>query len=363
MIDTPIKTYFHLSFKIAFLASFGAFFVFSAVLNIHLPLKESMQYGFITSVGLLFVIYFVTRAYLKSRFERVHQLLDAIANKNFDEHPELLRLDRDELDRLIKQILATSAKVELEIQRLNRLENYRKEFIGDISHELKTPIFAVQGFLETLLDGALEDPRVNRQFLTKALNNLNRLTILTQDLMAISKLETGELRSELQKFPLRSVVNEVVESLQPTSVEDNISLKILPFDKEIKVIADRNQFKQVMVNLIENAIKYNKSGGSILVGIKPYTSNPSKVLVYVKDSGLGISAEDIPRVTERFFRIDKSRSREKGGTGLGLSIVKHIVEAHGEKLFIESVVNEGTTFSFTLQVSNPEILVSLSSGK
>ena len=356
MIDTPIKTYFHLSFKIALLASIGAFFVFTAVLNIHLPLRESMQYGFITSIGLLFIIYFVTRAYLQSRFGNVYQLLDAIANKNFEEHPELLKLDRDELDRLIKQILATSAKVELEIQRLNRLENYRKEFIGDISHELKTPIFAVQGFLETLLDGALEDPRVNRQFLTKAMNNLNRLTILTQDLMAISKLETGELRSELQKFPLRSVINEVKESLQPKADEDQITLKVIPFDKEIKVIADRNQFKQVMVNLIENAVKYNKSGGSVLIGIKPYKLNPSKVLIYVKDTGLGISADDIPRVTERFFRIDKSRSREKGGTGLGLSIVKHIVEAHGEKLFIESVVNEGTTFSFTLQVANPEVL-------
>lgn len=358
MIDTPIKSYFHLAFKIALLTSFGCFFVFTAVLNIHLPLREAMQYGFITSVGLLFVIYFVSRAYLKSRFEQIYQLTDAIASKNFEEHPELLRLDRDELDRLIKQILVTSAKIELEIQRLNRLENYRKEFIGDISHELKTPIFAVQGFLETLLDGALKDPRVNRQFLTKALNNLNRLTVLTQDLMAISKLETGELRSELQKFPLRTVINEVAESLQPTAEEDNIRLTVAPFDKNIKVIADRNQFKQVMVNLIENAIKYNHQGGSVDVGIKPYASNPSKLVIYVRDSGLGISAEDIPRVTERFFRIDKSRSREKGGTGLGLSIVKHIIEAHGEKLFIESVVNEGTVFSFTLQMSNPGILES-----
>lgn len=354
MIQTPIKSYFHLSFKLAFIVSLGAFFVFAAVLNIHLPLRESMQYAFITSVGLLFITYFSSRAFLKARFERMNELLEAVADKNFQEHPELNQLDRDELDRLIKQILFMTGKVELEIQRLNRLENYRKEFIGDISHELKTPIFAVQGFLETLLDGALEDPRVNRQFLTKALNNVNRLMILTKDLMEISKLETGELQSELQKIPLNSTIADVVDSLASTAAEENIALKFYPVMEELKVIADRNQIKQVLVNLIENAIKYNKTGGSVTVGIKPYKPNRTRVQIYVADTGLGIAAEDIPRVTERFFRIDKSRSREKGGTGLGLSIVKHIIEAHNEKLFIESVPNEGTTFSFTMQVANPE---------
>jgi two-component system phosphate regulon sensor histidine kinase PhoR len=236
--------------------------------------------------------------------------------------------------------------VEKELIRLNKIENYRKEFIGDISHELKTPIFAIQGFIETLLNGAVHDDEVNEVFLHKAMKNVNRLTYLTKDLMEISRLETGELKSNMQEMFLRDVVLDVVENLQYKAEDENIELVVHDFDKNIQIRADRNQIKQVLINLVENAIKYNKENGKVEIGMKEIGSG--KIELFVKDTGIGIDTNDIERVTERFFRVDKSRSRERGGTGLGLSIVKHIIEAHGEKLTIESKPDEGSVFRFTL---------------
>lgn len=351
MNDIDIKSYFHLGFKIAMVVSLSSMVLFTAVLSLHIPFREAFQYAVITAFGVHFASYFSIRFYLKRRFEKLFTLLENLSNKQFEEIYSQQVKSSDELDALLMQTRKTMTNIEREIQRLNRLENYRKEFIGDISHELKTPIFAVQGFLETLLNGALEDKRVNRDFLQKAMRNVNRLTILTQDLMEISKLETGELPSDLQVLPIRTIILDVTESLQLKAEGDSIRLEVAAFDKSIRVFADKNQLKQVLINLIENAIKYNRSGGKVTVGVKPHPKNSSKILVYVSDTGLGMEEHDIPRVTERFFRIDKSRSREKGGTGLGLSIVKHIIESHHEQLFIESMVNVGTTFSFSLQIA------------
>ncbi|MDR8394318.1 ATP-binding protein [Aliifodinibius sp. S!AR15-10] len=313
-----------------------------------------MEWLSATSVALLLaicavaVIYFVVNRMESDRLETLNYISRNIARKRFEDYENLSTDGRDELDYLIKQSIRASKTVEREIQRLNRIENYRKEFIGDISHELKTPIFAIQGFIETLLNGAIDDTDVNRQFLKKAMRNVNRLIFLTKDLMEISKLETGELKSEVHNIHLREVVMDVTESLQYKAKKENVSISVDDFDKNLLVTADRNQIKQVLINLIENAIKYNKPGGSVMVGIKPYTEDEKRVIVYVKDTGIGIDQKYIDRVTERFFRVDKSRSREKGGTGLGLAIVKHIMEAHGERFFIESTPNVGSTFSFTL---------------
>lgn len=282
------------------------------------------------------------------RLEVLNRITRNIARKRFEDYENLTADRKDEIDYLIKQSIRASKTVEREIQRLNRIENYRKEFIGDISHELKTPIFAIQGFIETLLNGALEDEEVNRQFLNKAMRNVNRLIFLTKDLMEISKLETGELKSEFKDIYLRDVILDVVESLQYKAQKENVKIQVEDFDKNLMVHADRNQVKQVFINLVENAIKYNRPGGSVTVGVKPYPKNESRLLVFVRDTGIGIDQQHLTRVTERFFRVDKSRSREKGGTGLGLSIVKHIMEAHGEQFFIDSKPNVGSTFSFTL---------------
>lgn len=305
-------------------------------------------YGGATAVISFAVTYAVIYNVQFSRLETLNQINRNIARKRFHDYEDLKTGGHDELDYLIKQSIRASKTVEREIQRLNRIENYRKEFIGDISHELKTPIFAIQGFIETLLNGAIDDEGVNRKFLQKAQRNVNRLIYLTKDLMEISKLETGELKSEVQDIYLGQVIRDVVDNLQYKAKKEQVTLKTEDIPKNMLVTADRNQIKQVLINLIENAIKYNERGGSVTVGVKSYSKDENRVLVYVEDTGIGINQQYIERLTERFFRVDKSRSREKGGTGLGLAIVKHIMEAHDEEFFIESTPNVGSTFSFTL---------------
>ncbi|MDZ7754908.1 sensor histidine kinase [Rhodohalobacter sp.] len=302
---------------------------------------------FILLFAIVFAITYFVSAYLhNSRLNKMTRIIKNVSNKQFENYDDIDVENNDELDELIKQTIRASKMVEKELIRLNKIENYRKEFIGDISHELKTPIFAIQGFIETLLNGAIHDGEVNEVFLHKAMKNVNRLTYLTKDLMEISRLETGELKSNMQEMFLRDVVLDVVENLQYKTEDENIELIVHDFDKNIQIRADRNQIKQVLINLIENAIKYNKENGKVEIGMKDL--GESKVEMFVKDTGIGIDPNDIERVTERFFRVDKSRSRERGGTGLGLSIVKHIIEAHGEKLTIESKPDEGSVFRFTL---------------
>ncbi|MBO6584863.1 MAG: hypothetical protein JJ953_02035 [Gracilimonas sp.] len=301
---------------------------------------------FLTSYA---VIYFVSH----QRIDTIERLFKNMARKRFMEYENVTSTHNDEVDYLVKQGIKSSRTIEREIQRLNRIENYRKEFIGDISHELKTPIFAIQGFIETLLNGALEDEEVNRDFLKKAMRNVNRLIYLTKDLMEISKLETGELKSEIEEIYLYEVLHDIIESLNYKAEKENIKLIVHDFDKNIKVKADKNQVKQVLINLVENGIKYNVPNGKVEVNVFTKPKQPERVFVSVKDTGIGIDEKDIPRVTERFFRVDKSRSRERGGTGLGLAIVKHIMEAHGEKFSIESEPNKGSTFTISLRRLDP----------
>lgn len=294
------------------------------------------------------VIYTVSAGLHNRRIRAINEVVKSISRKKFKEYDGLNGKNRDELDYILLQTIRASTMVEKEIIRLNKIENYRKEFIGDISHELKTPIFAIQGFIETLLNGALHDEAVNEVFLKKAMRNVNRLIYLTKDLMEISRLETGEMKSNFQEMYLRDVVLDVVESLQYKAQKENVEIIVKDFDKNLQVRADRNQIKQVLINLIENGIKYNREGGHVEVGIRDKQDDKEKVWLYIRDTGIGIDTKDIMRVTERFFRVDKSRSREKGGTGLGLSIVKHIIEAHGEELRIESQPESGSNFSFSL---------------
>ena len=284
------------------------------------------------------------------RIQVLERLSKNISKKRFEDIDDHRSGSNDELDYVIKKAIQSNRTVEREIQRLNKIENYRKEFIGDISHELKTPIFAIQGFVETLLNGALEDESVNRKFLQKAMRNVNRLIFLTKDLMEISKLETGELKSEPENMYLYDIVHEVVESLQYKAQQEQIHLHVGQIDRNLSVKADKNQLRQVLINLVENGIKYNSPNGNVNVFVTPAKSQ-SRVVVTIEDTGIGIDEADIPRVTERFFRVEKSRSRERGGTGLGLSIVKHIIEAHGETLRIKSEPNKGSKFSFSLTKS------------
>lgn len=257
----------------------------------------------------------------------------------------------DEIDRLIRTADQAGYAVRKRMTRLSRAESYRREYVGDVSHEIKTPIFAIQGFAETLLGGALEDPEVNRGFVEKILHHAARLNILARDLAEISRLETGALKLVLEPVRTMAVFEEVRESLEHQLRKKGVKLDIdVAIDAEW-VNGDRERLRQVVTNLADNAVKYNNAGGGVRLRAR---READRVRWIVDDDGIGISEEDLARVTERFFRADKSRSRAQGGTGLGLSIVKHILAAHGTNLNIESTLGVGSTFSFELPAASSE---------
>lgn len=356
--DSKKRLFSSISIRTAFPSALILAVIISAFLFLFTSLPVLQLIGLGAAVFLLcfLTVYTISVRLHKKRIETLYKIVKNISRKKFKDYNSNPEVVKDELDLLMQRSVRASDTVSKELTRLNKIENYRKEFIGDISHELKTPIFAIQGFIETLLNGAVHDDNVNEVFLKKTMRNVNRLIYLTNDLMEISRLETGELKSNIKDMYLRDVVLDVVESLQYKAQKENIEIRVKDFDKNIQVRADRNQVKQVLINLIENGMKYNKPGGFVEIGVTDYKKKKDKLLLYVKDTGIGIEKEDLKRVTERFFRVDKSRSREKGGTGLGLAIVKHIVEAHGEKLFIESSPEEGSTFSITLTQTSPVLV-------
>ena len=237
---------------------------------------------------------------------------------------------------------------EQEILALKRAAKYRREFLGNVSHELKTPIFNIQGYIHTLIDGALEDPNVNKKYLLRTSKSIDRLISIIEDLEILANLESDELLMDVTDWDLIDLVNELFEFFEIKSSEKNIKLSLDSNFDSFFVLADKEKINQVLVNLISNSIKYGKEGGSITIKIEKKEKNS---LIHVVDDGIGISSENISRVFERFYRVDKGRSRSQGGTGLGLAIVKHIIEAHEQKINISSQVNKGTAISFTLKNS------------
>ncbi|HEY6162464.1 MAG TPA: ATP-binding protein [Bacteroidia bacterium] len=250
--------------------------------------------------------------------------------------------------RIVEQELdawADDRKAELE--KMRKLELYRKEYLGNVSHELKTPVFNIQGYILTLLDGALEDQHVNRDYLARAEKSVERMINMIEDLESISQLETGELTLETEKFDIIALVKEVFHSQELMATAKGIlfNIKDNP-DRTVCVMADRSRIRQVLTNLIVNSVKYGKEYGRTEIAIY---EQENIIYVEVRDDGIGIKPEHLPRLFERFYRVDKSRSREQGGTGLGLSIVKHIIEAHAQEISVTSTPGEGSTFVFTLK--------------
>lgn len=234
-----------------------------------------------------------------------------------------------------------------DIEEMRRLEKVRSEFLANVSHELRTPIFSIQGFLETLLDGALDDAEVRRQFVEKAHSNTVRLNSLLTDLINISRIESGEMRFSFRYFPLVPLIREITRNLEAQAQAKNVTLAVHePEEDDVEVYGDRDRLAQVLTNLIENAIKYNVDKGMVDVWLKP---GETEILVQIQDTGIGIPPEHHKRIFERFYRVDKNRSRSVGGTGLGLAIVKHILEAHKSALHLKSEPGKGTTISFTLK--------------
>ena len=253
-----------------------------------------------------------------------------------------------DLEMLTREVENYVNLKKLEIETLNVRENYRKEFMGNVSHELKTPLFTVQSYILTLLDGAMKDKKVRKEYLRRASKGIDRLTYIVKELDMIAKLEVGGLVLIKENLNIIELVQNIFDLVEMKANKKNISLV---FDKEYKnaimVNADRERIEQVLTNLIVNSVKYGKQDGTTEVSIENIAKN--KVLIRVTDNGEGIAKENIPRIFERFYRVDKSGSRKEGGSGLGLSIVKHIVEAHIEKIYVESQLGIGSEFSFTLE--------------
>lgn len=234
----------------------------------------------------------------------------------------------------------------IEIDQLKEQEKFRREFLSNISHELKTPLFAIQGYIEALQDD-INDPELSRQFLDKASKNVDRLAFFIKDLDSISKLESGEIPVEYEKFDLSELIMEVIESLELKAKKYNITMEFKEkYNYVTWVNADREKIRQVLVNLIDNSFKYGRYQGTTAIKIFELHD---QILVEITDDGLGIEEKSLPRLFERFYRTDKSRSREIGGSGLGLAIVKHIIEAHQQTITVRSTENIGSTFGFTLQ--------------
>ena len=234
-----------------------------------------------------------------------------------------------------------------QIEELKKLEAYRREFLGNVSHELKTPLFNIQGYLLTLLDGGMNDPGILKDYLQRSEKNIDRMIAIIGDLETISQLETGELKLNLIRFDIAALTREVFDLLETKARNKNITLSCSAGTRTgYFVLADKERIRQVMINLVDNSIKYGNEGGNTIVS---FTEGPGEVETAVADNGIGIAGQDIPRLFERFFRVDKSRSREQGGSGLGLAIVKHILEAHGTFVRVESLPGKGSKFSFGLK--------------
>ena len=233
----------------------------------------------------------------------------------------------------------------LEIENLRSKEEFRKEFLGNVSHELKTPVFNIQGYVLTLLDGGINNSDINVKYLGRAEKSINRLISLIEDLDTISKIESNVLELNNTNFNIITTVNDIIESLEIKAVKKNISIKLSDTENNIIVNADKYRIGIVLTNLILNSISYGKEGGETIISIN---QESDKTLIKISDNGMGIPKSDLPRIFERFYRVDKSRSREFGGTGLGLAIVKHIIEAHKQKISVNSKVNKGSTFEISL---------------
>jgi two-component system phosphate regulon sensor histidine kinase PhoR len=254
------------------------------------------------------------------------------------------------MEALTREVRKFATDKKLEIELLKVREKYRREFLGNVSHELKTPLFTVQGYLSTLLEGAMEDKNIRKKYLKRAEKGVERLIYIVEDLDMITKLEAGDLNLEFSEFDIFELIQNVFDLLEMKADKKNITLAFENRNiQPILIKGDKDKMQQLVENLIVNSIKYGKEGGLTEVSVINLTKK--KVLVRITDNGEGIASQNLPRIFERFYRVDKSGARSEGGSGLGLAIVKHIIEAHKEKIYVESEFKIGSEFSFTLTKS------------
>jgi two-component system, OmpR family, phosphate regulon sensor histidine kinase PhoR len=304
------------------------------------------------TIGLVFVMnHFLLKFYLQDRIKLVYRnILEDKIDTETDKSLKHLDLKTDVIADVNNEVTNWVSKKNKEIKILKEMETFRKDFIGNVSHELKTPIFNIQGYIVTLLDGGLEDESINRKFLERAQFSVERMITLVEDLDLITRLESSQIELKREDFDLVELVRLIFTSLEIKAKDANNLLVLKDPDRPIFVNADQSRIRQVLVNLIINSLKYGSEQEAVTEVRFFHMDN--KVLVEVADNGIGIPKEHLPRLFERFYRTDKSRSRDKGGSGLGLSIVKHIIEAHHENINVRSTEGVGSTFSFTLRKSD-----------
>src|SRR5690606_8082551 len=296
----------------------------------------------------IFALSFIVLQYRVERFiyrgvKKIYDDVSLLESTSFQDQPVTTNMQTltEEIEKF-----ANNKKVEIETLKIR--EGYRKEFLGNISHELKTPLFTVQGYILTLLDGAMDDKHIRKKYLVRASKGVERLIYIVRDLDMITRLEAGDLHLELENFDIVELIQGVFDMMEMKAHKKDITLTFDTIYKEpIMVYADRERIQQVVSNLVVNSIKYSKASSTTEVSIEDLVKN--KIIVRVTDNGEGIEPQNLTRLFERFYRVDKSGSRKEGGSGLGLAIVKHIIEAHKEKIYVESVYGVGSEFSFTLE--------------
>jgi len=303
--------------------------------------------------GSYFLILFTLERFIYRKIKLIYKIIHQTKATKKEEVYFKYLLPKKSIDEVREDVEEWGERRNRQIELLQKNEEYRKEFLQNLSHEFKTPIFAIQGYIDTLLNGAMEEVNVRTKFLENTYRNVDRLVNLINDLDEISRLESGELLLSKQNFIIQDVVREVFELLLIKTQTKNIKTI---FKKgceapPVTVYADREKIKQVLINLVENAAKYGKTNGTIWASI--YKTDEREVLVEISDDGIGIEKEHLHRIFERFYRTDAARSREKGGTGLGLAICKHIIEAHGHSMHVRSTPDVGTTIGFTLDAKMP----------
>lgn len=332
-------------------------FCIALITTLFLTLFESVKMSallvaFAVSFSVAYLLIFIVLEFLIFReINKIYKLVGKLKKK------ELAKLDKQKpaplnpLKTINEDIYSFAELKQKEIDELKKLEAFRREFIADVSHELKTPIFAAQGFVHTLLDGAVNDKAVRNRFLKKAAKSLDGLDMLVQDLLTLSHIETGQIKMHFENIDLYKLAEEVFEQFEGKADKKDVGLRVEGPEQKVLVYADWQRITQVMTNLISNAIKHSQDGDEVVVA---FDISKKNITTHVRDSGEGIAPEHQSRIFERFYRVDKSRSREKGGTGLGLAIVKHILDGHNTKAEVSSTPGKGSDFSFKLPRAKSE---------
>lgn len=343
------------SYRFAFRSSIYIALIATLALALLQWAFSAVHWGILVSAVLLFFITsFVTlqiriEKFIYKRIKKIYDDVALLESSTIPSYPVTT-----DMRTLTAEIEKFAKDKKIEIDTLKIREEYRKDFLGNVSHELKTPLFTVQGYLETLLDGAIDDKNVRKKYIIRANKAVDRLIYIVKDLDLITKLEVGDLNLEKKSFNIVELIQSVFDLLEMKAAKRNITLTFDTFYPEpIMVYADKEKIQQVLTNLLVNSIKYGNDNGTTEVSVENLVKN--KVIIRVTDNGEGIPSAHIPRLFERFYRVDQSGSRREGGSGLGLAIVKHVIEAHGEKIYVESAVEVGSEFSFTLEKSTSQL--------